>query len=73
MKKLLTLSLLAVAGLVQAGCDSGPTPAYSGTERGQMIARNWNYEWEQLADDTDYLLLLRPQGNLTSWDVYHRQ
>ena len=73
MKKLLSLSLLAVAGLISAGCDAGPTPAYSGTERGQAIARNWTYEWQQVADDTDHLLLLRPEGNLTAWDVYHRE
>jgi hypothetical protein len=75
MKKLLSLSLLSVAALMAGGCgiDPGATPAYSSAERFNQISRNWAYEWSQINDDTDHLLLLRPEGNLTGWDVYHRE
>jgi len=72
MKMLLSMAVLSAAGLMMAGCEAGPTPAYTGPERAAMIGRNWTYEWQQVADDTDYLLLLRPEGELTYWDVLHR-
>jgi hypothetical protein len=77
MKKIATLSLLA-AGLLAltlagGGCarpgEFGWTPAYSAKERGELIARNWDYEGKQLMDDMDSALLLRPASHLTMWNV----
>ena len=66
MKKLALLSV-ALSGVVSAtGCA---TPAYSAKERGQMIARNWDYEIKQASDDWDSILLLRPASRLTIWNV----
>lgn len=49
-----------------SGCE---TPAYSTQERFQLIGRNWGYEYEQLNDDVDSALLLRPATRLTQWNV----
>jgi hypothetical protein len=51
-------------GLV--GCE---TPGYSTQERFQLIGRDWGYEYEQLNDDVDYGLMLRPPSHLTEWNV----
>jgi hypothetical protein len=64
--KTLLFSMLIVAGMLSSGCA---TPAYSSRERGQLIGRNWGYEWAQLQDDTDSLFLLRPAGHMTIWHV----
>jgi hypothetical protein len=73
MKKVVTLSLLAIVGLSTVGCarpgEFGWTPAYTLRERGQLIARNWDYEGKQSQDDLDHALLLRPAGHLTIWNV----
>ncbi len=66
MKKLLMLSLLAGGTLLSVGCA---TPAYSPRERNQQIGRNWDYEGKQGIDDFDHLMLLRPAGHLTIWNV----
>jgi hypothetical protein len=66
MKKLLALLVLGGLSLSSVGCA---TPAYSARERGQLIARNWDYEWKQASDDWDSLLLLRPAGHMTIWHV----
>ena len=50
--------------------DPFATPAYSGTERGDMIARNVEMEWKQMNDDIDHILLLRPMSMLTIWNVH---
>jgi hypothetical protein len=71
MKKLV-LSMLLFAGPVISGCSIANTPAYTAQERFSQIGRNWSYEYEQIADDTDHLLLLRPASRLTVWNVYHR-
>jgi hypothetical protein len=66
MKKCLSvLGLFAVAasGLACNGV------AYSGKERAQLIARNWELEWRQLNDDVDTVLLLRPVSELTPFHV----
>ena len=76
MKSLLMLSLVAGA-LLSTGCakhytldnDFGATPAYSSTERYQQIYRAWDYEGKQLMEDIDTVLLLRPTGHLTKWDI----
>ena len=67
MKKLVLLALLATISFLSTGC--GATPAYSGRERGRLIARNWGYQGRQINDDIDHLLLLRAGGNLTKWNV----
>lgn len=67
MKKTLSAVVLLLAATCSTGCLS--TPAYSGNERGQMIARNWNFEGAQIQDDIDHLLLLRPASRLTIWHI----
>ena len=67
MKTLVLLALISAFSVLATGC--GATPAYSGKERGRMIARNWDYEFKQMNDDIDHLLLLRGGGNLTIWHV----
>ena len=72
MKKL-TTQLVLGAVMLTVGCarpgEFGWTPAYTATERGQMIARNWDYEGKQSQDDIDTALLLRPASHLTIWNV----
>ena len=65
-KSLVAVLLLAAASITSTGCA---TPAYSGHERAQMIARNMNFEGKQINDDIDSLLLLRPAGRLTIWHI----
>ena len=75
MKTLFVAAVLMGLGLV-AGCASwnvSPTPAYTEEERDAQIGRNWTLEWQELADDTDHALLLRPSNTLTQWNVYHRE
>jgi hypothetical protein len=71
MKKLAALTLLTVS--LVGGCarpfEVGWTPGYTAKERGQMIARNWDYEGKQSQDDLDHALLLRPASRLTAWNV----
>ncbi len=74
------LTLVVVAGfsaLLLGGCmdarigkvDPFATPAYSGAERGDQIARNIEMEWKMVNDDIDHILLLRPVSQLTIWHV----
>ncbi len=73
MKRLALLGLLLMLPAFDTGCarpnEFGYTPAYTTKERGDMIARNWDYEGKQSMDDIDSLLLLRPAGRLTIWNV----
>jgi hypothetical protein len=64
-----TLVMATVLAGLAAGLTGCATPAYSGRERSQMIARNWDYEWKQAQDDIDSVLLLRPASRLTIWNV----
>lgn len=66
MKRLVLLALMAGSMVGLTGCA---TPAYTAQERNAMIARNWDYESKQITDDVDHLLLLRPAGRLTIWNV----
>src|SRR6266478_895296 len=66
MKIVALIGLMAGSVLCATGCA---TPGYSMTERGQQIARNWDYEWRQASDDLDHVLLLRPASHLTVWSV----
>ncbi|MBV8780500.1 MAG: hypothetical protein JO353_03810 [Phycisphaerae bacterium] len=72
MKKLALLSLLILGGAI-GGCarpnEIGYTPAYTAKERGDQIARNWDYDGKQAVDDLDHVLLLRPASHLTIWNV----
>ena len=64
--KLTAVLLLIVAGMFAQGCA---TPAYSAHERHQMIARNWQFEYKQMADDWDSLLMLRPSSRMSIWHI----
>ncbi len=66
MKKFALLAILAGGLMFANGCE---TPAYSAQERGQRISRNWGFEYEQINDDIDHALLLRPAGHLSEWDI----
>jgi hypothetical protein len=72
-KSLAVISVLGLAGLSSVGCarpgEFGYTPAYTTKERGEQIARNWDYEGKQSQDDIDSMLLLRPASKLTIWSV----
>ena len=74
MKKLSLTLFLAIGGLsLVGGCarpfEFGYTPAYTYDERTKLIARNWDNEGKQIADDVDHIFLLRPQGHLTEWNL----
>ncbi len=66
MKSLALLILFVGSMFVSAGCM---TPAYSGQERGAMIARNMAWEYTTINDDIDTILLLRPSSRLSIWHV----
>jgi hypothetical protein len=73
-KAVLSAVMLGLAGLsLTGGCarpfEFGYTPAYTANERAKLIARNWDNEGKQISDDIDTILLLRPQGRLTIWNV----
>jgi hypothetical protein len=74
MKKLLAIGLLVgISSASLVGCarpgEFGWTPAYTAHERGQLIARNWDYEGKQSQDDIDHIFLLRPASHLTEWNL----
>jgi hypothetical protein len=70
MRTLKSLAILAILSTGFLSSSTGcATPAYSAQERFQLIGRNWGYEWEQIQDDIDYGLLLRPAGHLSTWNV----
>jgi hypothetical protein len=77
MKTLALLVVSAATLLLSGGCvyriphqnDPFATPALSGRERAQQIDRNWAYEGQQLQDDIDSVLLLRPPSHMTTWNV----
>lgn len=78
MSKLM-LALVACGSMFLAGgcmdaridkVDPFATPAYSGGERADLIARNMEMEWKMINDDVDTLLLLRPMSGLTIWNVH---
>jgi hypothetical protein len=65
MKKLALLAVLA-GGFFLTGCDA---PGYTFAERTQIIERNWGWEYSQIWDDVDEILLLRPADHLSQWDI----
>lgn len=66
MKKTLTLAGIAVLCLLAKGCA---TPGLTGQERADVIVRGMGYDMEQTNDDIDDILMLRPIGHLTIWDL----
>jgi hypothetical protein len=64
-----TFALAVLGSVLLLGSTGCETPAYSTQERFQLIGRNWGYEYEQMNDDVDSALLLRPASHLTSWNV----
>jgi hypothetical protein len=64
-----TLALAVVASVFFLSLSGCETPGYSTQERFQLIGRNWGYEYEQINDDVDTALLLRPATRLTTWNV----
>jgi hypothetical protein len=66
MKKFALLAVLAGGLSFSSGCA---TPAYTSQERGQLIVRNWTFEYEQIQDDIDTIFLLRPAGHLSEWNL----
>jgi hypothetical protein len=74
MNNIRLAALLGLAGLIVTGCarpnEIGYTPAYTTSERGAMIARNWDLEGKEMQDDIDHDILMdRPANNLTIWNV----
>ncbi len=65
-----SMLLLMLAGL--SGCLTLDTPGYSAKERFAQIGRNWHYESESFNDDVDRFLLLRPDSQLSTWNIFHR-
>ncbi len=66
MKKFTLLAILAGGMFCSGGCE---TPGYSSQERFQAIGRNWGWEYEQINDDIDHILLLRPADHLSEWNI----
>jgi len=67
-----TMLLLGVAVLVVVMCMSTggcATPGLTARERNDVIMRGFQYDMEQTNDDIDDILLLRPIGHLTTWDL----
>lgn len=66
MKKLVLLTVVLGGAMILAGCDA---PGYTASERFQIIGRNWGWEYSQVNDDIDELLLLRPASHLSDWNL----
>jgi hypothetical protein len=66
MKSLGLLVLVVGSMFLSTGCM---TPAYTGAERGALIARNIAYDYTTMNDDIDDILLLRPATRLSMWHV----
>lgn len=77
MSKLTLAMFVGLSAAMLGGCmdarigkvDPFATPAYSGKERGEMIARNWEMEWKMMNDDIDSVMLFRPVSSLSVWNV----
>lgn len=77
MKTLSYMALLLGVVALGAGCaeerfgdfDPLATPAYSGVERGDLIAHSVHTDWQEAQDDIDEVLLLRPSSQMTIWNV----
>ena len=77
MSKLAVLALAVLSLGLPTGCsktyrlnsDFGSTPAYSSRERWQRIQRGWDYDFKQMNDDIDTVLLLGEPSTLSIWNV----
>ncbi len=73
MKNAAAAMIYLVGAVSLMGCarpnEFGWGVAYSPDERGKMIARSWDFEGKQIVDDIDHILLLRPSGHLTEWNI----
>ena len=56
-------------GRVPGPTRSATRPPTASQEREQLVARNWDLEGKQTQDDIDMMLMLRPAGQLTIWNV----
>jgi hypothetical protein len=45
------------------------TPDMTVGERDRRVARAWDWEGKQFAEDVDTVLLLRPMSRLTKWNL----
>jgi hypothetical protein len=79
MKTLFIALLLGGLACLSTGCA---TPAYSGGlpsvkfpeerltgEHANLYVRNMMFDWKQLGDDWDSLLLLDPSSRLSKWQL----
>ena len=66
MKKFVLLAIVAGGMIFTTGCES---PGVTSQERFQKIGRNWGWEYEQINDDIDSMLLLRPASHLSEWNI----
>jgi hypothetical protein len=67
-----TMWMLGIAVLVGVLCMSAggcSTPGLTYRERNDVILRGMSYDMEQTTDDFDDILMLRPIGHLTQWDL----
>lgn len=65
-------SMVLVGGCMDSRigkADAFQTPAYTGGERGDLIARSMETDWKEMNDDIDHVLLLRPASQMTVWHV----
>lgn len=76
VNRTLCVAALAGSGLaltLTTGCarpnEIGYTPTLTAKEHYNAIARNWDNEGKMLSDDVDSVLLLRPQSQLTAWNL----
>ena len=77
MKTFSYMALLLGVVVLGAGCaearlgkfDPLSTPAYSSSERGDLIAHSMRTDWQEAQDDIDEVLMLRPSSKMTIWHV----
>ena len=71
MKRFTYLTMMLGSLLLISGCSNwGSDPAYSASELAKQDVRNINYEGAQITDDVDTILMRRPMGHLTEWQLY---
>jgi hypothetical protein len=63
------LVLMSLLSLGLSGCLD--TPGYSTKQRVAQIGNAQEYNLQEMADDIDTALLLRPASHMTDWNVVH--
>jgi hypothetical protein len=71
MKLLICTLAVSALGILAVGC-SQETPGLTANERFGEIAQAQRYNNEEMNDDIDSFLFLRPQSPMTLWNVVHR-